>query len=173
MKKEIYLKRQADKLTLGHINRRQFIMSALAAGVVLPSAMTLADTAMAATPKKGGTFRMGLGHGSTTDSLDPGTYENSFSTGVGYLYGNCLTVVAPNGKLVPELAESIEASDDATQWTFKMRPGVEFHNGKTLTGEDVVASFQHHMGERPAIFHAIGRFLFQVPTIWPIQKVAK
>ena len=40
MKKELYLKTQAAKLTDGQIDRRQFIMSALAAGIVLPSAMT-------------------------------------------------------------------------------------------------------------------------------------
>lgn len=147
MKKDIYLKNQAAKLTAGHIDRRQFIMSALAAGIVLPSAMTMASDAMAATPKKGGALKVGLGHGSTTDSLDPGTYENGFMTNTGYLYGNCLTVVAADGSLQPELAESISASDDATMWTFKMRSGVEFHNGKTMTGEDVIASFQHHMGE--------------------------
>ena len=32
-------------------------------------------------------------------------------------------------------------------WTFKLRQGVEFHNGKTVTAEDVVQSYQHHMGE--------------------------
>ena len=147
MKKETYLKRQAARLTAGQIDRRQFIMGALAAGVVLPSAMTMADHAMAATPNKGGTLKLGRRHGSTTDSLDPGTYENGFMTQTGYTYGNHLTEVGPDGKLRPELAESIEASDDATMWTFKLRPGVEFHNGKSLTGEDVVASFNHHRGE--------------------------
>ena len=53
-KKELYLKAQSAKLTAGQIDRRQFIMSALAAGVVLPSALTMASDAMAATPKKGG-----------------------------------------------------------------------------------------------------------------------
>ena len=54
MKKHIYLKSQADKLTAGQIDRRQFIMSALAAGVVLPTAMSMAGDAIAATPNKGG-----------------------------------------------------------------------------------------------------------------------
>lgn len=147
MKKDIYLKKQAAKLTAGHIDRRQFIMSALAAGIVLPSAMSMASDAMAATPKKGGDVKFGSGFGSTTDSMDPGTYENSFMTFTGFMYGNCLTVISASGKLEPELAESIEASDDATMWTFKLRPGVTFHNGKELSGEDVVATYQYHMGE--------------------------
>lgn len=147
MRKEIYLRNQAAKLTAGHIDRRQFIMSALAAGVVLPTAMSMASDAMAMTPKKGGSVKMGSSYGSTTDSLDPGTYENGFMTCTGYLFGNNLTVVNPTGKLEPELAESISASDDATMWTFKLRPDVVFHNGKTLTGEDVVATFNYHRGE--------------------------
>ncbi|MEZ5880370.1 MAG: ABC transporter substrate-binding protein [Nitratireductor sp.] len=147
MKKETYLKRQAAMLTAGQIDRRQFIMGALAAGIVLPSAMTMADHAMAAMGNKGGTLKFGRRHGSTTDSLDPGTYENGFMTQVGFIYGNNLTEVGPDGKLRSELAESIEASDDATMWTFKLRPGIEFHNGKALTGDDVVASFNHHRGE--------------------------
>src|SRR5690606_11616839 len=37
-------------------------------------------------------------------------------------------------------------NDDLTEWTFKIRPGVEFHNGKTLTAEDVVWSLNLHRG---------------------------
>jgi ABC-type transport system substrate-binding protein len=45
------------------------------------------------------------------------------------------------------VAESWDASDDAVQWTFKIRQGVEFHNGKTLDAADVAASINHHRGE--------------------------
>ena len=63
---------------------------------------------------------------------------------------NCLTEVDNQGKLVGELAESWTASDDAKQWTFKLRTGVEFHNGKTMDADDVVASINHHRGEDSA-----------------------
>ena len=102
---------------------------------------------MAATPKKGGRFRHGMGYGSTTDTLDPANYENNFmSGGVGYAHANHLSEVSREGQLVPELAESWE-SPDAKTWTFKLRKGVEFHNGKTLTADDVIASMNHHRGE--------------------------
>ncbi len=146
-KKEIYLKEQAQKLTKGQIDRRQFVMGALAAGVVLPSALSMADQAIAATPNKGGKFTQGMGHGSTTDSLDPATYENGFSQSTCYSYGNHLTEVGPDGNLRGELAEEFSGSDDAATWTFKLRKDVTFHNGKTLTAEDVIASFNHHRGE--------------------------
>ena len=52
-----------------------------------------------------------------------------------------------DGLLQPELAEELGASADASVWTFKIRSGVEFHNGKTLSVEDVVDSLNHHLGE--------------------------
>ena len=60
MKKQ-FISLQKFKLTTGQIDRRQFVMSALAAGVVLPSALSMADKAMAAAPKKGGMMRYGVG----------------------------------------------------------------------------------------------------------------
>ncbi len=48
---------------------------------------------------------------------------------------------------MPELAESWEASADVKTWVFKIRTGVEFHNGKTLTAEDVVYSLNLHRAE--------------------------
>lgn len=48
---------------------------------------------------------------------------------------------------MPELAESWEASKDAKTWTFHLRKGVEFHNGKTLTARDVVYSYKLHTAE--------------------------
>ena len=62
--------------------------------------------------------------------------------------GNSLTEVDAKGNVTPDLAESFEPSDGATKWVFKVRKGVTFHNGKTVTANDVVASFRHHMGER-------------------------
>ena len=136
--KQAFIAEQTEKLAKGGINRRQFITSMVAAGIVLPTAMSMAGDVLAATPNKGGTFRLGLGHGSTTDSLDPATYENGMMTATGYLYGNCLTEVNNEGQLVGELAESFE-TDDAKTWVFKLRKGVEFHNGKTMDADDVVA----------------------------------
>jgi len=136
-----------QQLLTGRLSRRQFIMNAVAAGIALPSALGMAGNALAMTPKSGGRLRHGTGYGSTTDSLDPGTYENSMMTGVGYAYGNHLTEVDSNGQLIPELAESFEPSADAKPWVFNLRKGVEFHNGKSLTADDVIATFNYHRGE--------------------------
>jgi hypothetical protein len=47
-------------------------------------------------------------------------------------------------KPIPRLAESWEPNEDGSQWTFKIRQGVKFHNGKALTAEDVAATFNLH-----------------------------
>ena len=141
------LKQLEKELLSGRLSRRQFIMSAVAAGIALPSAMSMSGAALASTPKKGGRLRHGTGYGSTTDSLDPGTYENSMMTGAGYCFGNHLTEVDSNGQLIGELAESFEPSPDAKTWVFNLRQGVEFHDGKTLTADDVIATYNYHRGE--------------------------
>ena len=141
------LERLGAELTKGRISRRTFLQAASAFGLTFTVASALADKAQAATPKKGGHLSAGLGHGSTTDSLDPATFENGFTAALDYSINNQLTEVDTNGQLIPELAESWEASDDASQWTFQLRKGIEFHNGKTMTADDVIASFNHHRGE--------------------------
>ena len=61
MKKEVILN-EASQLTAGRISRRQFIMTAIAAGATLPMAMSIATNAQAATPNKGGRLRQGIGY---------------------------------------------------------------------------------------------------------------
>ncbi|MGX9354531.1 ABC transporter substrate-binding protein [Roseobacteraceae bacterium S113] len=135
------------KYTTGQIGRRTFIRSVVAAGVAVPAALSMASQVEANTPKTGGDLIIGRGHGSTTDSLDPSTYENSFTTAMGYMWGNHLVEVGPDMKLRGELAETWEPRNGGASWAFNLRPDVTFHNGKTLTPEDVIATFNYHRGE--------------------------
>lgn len=136
------------KLAAGRISRRTFMEGAIALGASAVLAEGMMGRALAATPQRGGTFKQGLTGGATSDSLDPAKILDSYMINVssGQLRNN-LTEIGPDNQLRPELAESWEASADAATWTFKLRPGVEFHNGKSLEAADVVASFLHHMGE--------------------------
>ncbi|EAQ04045.1 peptide ABC transporter, periplasmic peptide-binding protein [Pseudooceanicola batsensis HTCC2597] len=128
----------------GSLDRRGFLKTtaATAAAATLPW-----GAARAQQPKRGGHLRFGMGHGSTTDTLDPATYENSFTTSLSHGLHSRLTEVGADGSIKSELAESWEATDDATEWRFKVRKGVEFHSGKTVTLEDVVESINYHRGE--------------------------
>jgi peptide/nickel transport system substrate-binding protein len=102
---------------------------------------------LAQAPKRGGSARFGLAQGATTDALEPGNYVDT-ATQVPFwgAMSNSLTEVDAKGNIVGDLAESFEPSDDATQWVFKLRKGLTFHNGRDVTASDVVASFRHHMG---------------------------
>jgi len=134
---------------LGKITRREFIERTAALGLAAAaSPMFFPTSAKAAEPKKGGRLRLGLSGGSTTDSLDPATLTDMMMQVVvcGQI-GNNLVEINHKNEAIPELAESWEASADAKQWTFQIRKGVEFHNGKTLDADDVIHSVNHHRGK--------------------------
>lgn len=126
---------------------RRMLLKAAAATTMggLTSSLGL-GTASALTPTRGGTLRIGLGHGNSTDSYDPATFIGGFMQAFSFARYNCLTEIAADGSLVPELAESWEPSADAKQWVFNLRKSVEFQNGKTMDAEDVIASINHHRG---------------------------
>ncbi|MDP6689120.1 MAG: ABC transporter substrate-binding protein [Alphaproteobacteria bacterium] len=143
-KKQAELKELAQK---GRISRRDFMAKAAAMGVTVAAATTLWSDNVKAAPKRGGKARIGSAHGNTTDTLDPGTFNNGGIIHQGFGMRNHLTEVNNDGSLIPELCEKWEASDDATEWTFTLRKGVEFHNGKTLDTNDIIASMNHHRGK--------------------------
>lgn len=90
-------------------------------------------------PVKGGEITVGIAQ-DLDDSLDPhqtvaaGTREVLFSIFEG--------LVKPNsdGEMIPAVAEKYTLSEDGTTYTFTLREGVKFHNGQTVTAEDVVYS---------------------------------
>jgi len=55
-----------------------------------------------------------------------------------------------SGKVVPDLAESWKVSPDQKTWTFKLRSGVKFSNGKALTADDVVKSLDYYRNPKTA-----------------------
>ena len=136
------------KFAEGRISRRNFIRRAAALGMAAAVAPALLlEEAKAAGPKSGGHLRIGSGHGATGDSLDPSLHMSSYITILIMAQLNRLTEVNNEGNLVPELAESWEASPDAKEWSFELRKGVEFHNGKTLDSDDIIATINYHRGE--------------------------
>ncbi len=90
-------------------------------------------------PVKGGEITIGIAQ-DLDDSLDPhqtvaaGTREVLFNIFEG--------LVKPNsdGEMIPAVAEKYTLSEDGTTYTFTLREGVKFHNGQTVTAEDVVYS---------------------------------
>ena len=120
--------------------------------VLKTGAAAVAATAMTTLPsfaaKKGGRLRLGLAGANTSDSWDGRTHSDSFMIMLGHgAVFDCLTEVAADGSLQGELAESWEASADAKTWTFNLRKGVTFHNGKAFGADDVIASLEMHTAE--------------------------
>ncbi|MCX8509586.1 MAG: ABC transporter substrate-binding protein, partial [Rhodobacteraceae bacterium] len=132
----------------GGMSRRNFMQFALATGVTFAASQAFMATELRAQGKPGGTFKAALSNGASTDSMDPTTWgSNYFTSEFGALFGNTLTVVDDTNTIQPSLAESFAPSEGASVWTFKLRQGVKFHNGATMTAADVVASYKLHMGE--------------------------
>ena len=102
-----------------------------------------ATTAHAQTPKKGGKIRVAGFGSSTADTLDPAKQSYSTDYCRCTMFYNGLTEL--DATLTPQLAlaEAIE-NEKATVWTIKLRKGVQFHDGKELTSEDVVFSLKRH-----------------------------
>ncbi len=128
----------------GMLDRRGLLKSAAATAVA--ATLPLGGAAIAA-PKRGGHIRVGKAHGQTTDTMNPGTWENGFTIDMAFTIHGYLVEVGPDGSMVPNVAESWEASADASEWRFKLRNGVTFHSGKAVTVEDVIASVNFHRGE--------------------------
>ena len=141
----------------GRVNRREFIaamgalgLSATAAGGFLTSA-----GALAATPKKGGLARAASNLHGPDDQMDPIVFTSSIDYTRGRATYNNLVQMLDGMALHPELAEEWTPNSDATEFTFKIQKGVEFHDGSSLTADDVVWSMNRHMGDdSPSVIKA-------------------
>ncbi len=135
-------------LTDPRISRREFLSFAAALGMSTALGSSLwSGRALAAGPKRGGHIVSGLNDANTVDSLDPGLFMATYMISVSRAFRDSLVDVGQDNSMEPALAESWEASADAKVWRFNIRQGVEFHNGKSLTTDDVVASINMHRGD--------------------------
>lgn len=142
------LKFYAERVVKGRMDRREFMGRASALGISSVAAGTLLGNAVqAAGPKTGGTLRIGIQGGSSTDSLDPATAANSTATQIVRMWGEPLVELTADGGLEPILSEEFSASADGKTWRFRIRQGVNFSDGKTMTPDDVLATFERHTGE--------------------------
>ncbi|MFC2031695.1 ABC transporter substrate-binding protein, partial [Chloroflexota bacterium] len=75
-------------------------------------------------------------------SQDPAILYSGGDAPYVYAIYERLVDVTPNFEVVPELAESWESNEDATEWTFHLREGVKFHDGSDFDANDVVYTYQ-------------------------------
>lgn len=130
------------------ITRRGFVKGAAALGVAAAvSPFLIPNQVSAATPKKGGFFKIGYHAGNTNDTFDPRLMNGAETYFLNPIMRNGLFEIDYAGNAIPELVESYEVSDDLKTWVLDLRKGVEFHNGKSFEAEDVIYSLNIHRGD--------------------------
>jgi peptide/nickel transport system substrate-binding protein len=149
MKKEEV--RLVEEALEGQISRRQLItrlaamglgasaIGSVLAGSGLATAASAAELlAPAAAPKRGGTLRVGY-HVPAAD-IDPVNMYNEGAILATQMSLEYLTYPRPDFTLAGKLASSWHATNPST-WTFNLRKGVKWQNGKPFTADDVVYTF--------------------------------
>src|SRR5215471_2058387 len=109
-----------------------------AAAAATPAAKPTAAAAQGQ-PQKGGTPRVGLDV--DADTLDPRLSKNTSGFRIKELAFNGLVSISPDYSPAPDLAEKWDNPDDKT-WVFHLRQGVKFHDGSTLTANDVKYTYE-------------------------------
>ena len=104
---------------------------------------SLATSAHAQTPKRGGRIRVAGATASANDTLDPAKQSNQTDYSRCNMLYNGLTSLDATLSPQPALAESFN-TQDAKTWVFTLRKGVVFHDGKALSPADVVFSLMRH-----------------------------
>ena len=132
----------------GGMSRRDFLTYSIAAGMSVSAASGLwSSDVSAATPEKGGKFRIGVHDSNTSDTHDPGAYLSVGQIQLAHTHRSYLTEITSENGLGPDMADSWSASPDAKVWTFKLNENATFHDGRKFTSKDAIASLNHHRGE--------------------------
>ncbi|MDN5761805.1 MAG: ABC transporter substrate-binding protein [Microlunatus sp.] len=129
------------------VTRRTLLQGAVAglavgglAGCGAPP-LTLPESAARGEPALGGTMRIARPAASAAETLDPASSLSAYEY-LGALY-NRLVKLDIKGNTIPDLAAEWSTNSDATQWVFKLRAGVSFHNGQPFTARDVRYTILH------------------------------
>jgi peptide/nickel transport system substrate-binding protein len=138
-----------DEFVAGRLSRRDFLRRGTAVGLSLPllgavlaacGSSKAATATRAPTGKSGATIRVGVV--TPTAAINPITIADQGGIECIDQVGEFLVFTDRQLKYHPWLAESWQPNSDATVWTFKIRQGVKFNNGRPMTVDDVVYSFK-------------------------------
>jgi peptide/nickel transport system substrate-binding protein len=128
--------------------RRQFLagLAGTAAGGLLAACGTgpaPSQRAAAVLPRRGGSLKLGLTGGSSSDTINPGGGVADIDYARIFAMYQPLVWLDPAAKAGYVLAESITPEGGSLdRWIIKLRPGITFHSGKPLTADDVIFTFR-------------------------------
>src|SRR5499433_485420 len=118
-----------------------FIVASIVLALVVSLALAVTSVSAAETPRRGGILLAVIG--ADPPSLDP-HQESTFATLqlVAPLYSTLLqTDPYDYPKIIGDAASDWKISSDGLTYTFKIRPGIKFHDGSPLTAADVKATY--------------------------------
>ncbi len=133
------------------MTRREALTWMGALGITAATAgnlFTHAGSVMAATPKKGGKIIYVADLHGPSDTLDPGLNTSNIDYVRGRSNYNSLCQINDDLTTRPELAEEFSANANNTEWTFKLRKDVKFHDGSAFTADDVIYTMSRHYGDK-------------------------
>ncbi len=122
------------------MKRREFLATTTALGGAMGFGLLAPGRLLADEPVSGGTLIWG--HSETTQNLDMHQTGTASTSRVLQNIHNAIVTINSEMEVVPQLAESFEVSEDGLTYTFRLREGVLFHDGSTMTSEDVQYSFE-------------------------------
>jgi len=128
-----------DELIAGRLDRRDFLRHARRIGMAAPLVGALGFSRPApAEGRRGGTIRVGMTV--PAGAINPLTVADAGGVALLSQAGEYLAVSGPDLMLRPMLAESWSPNQDGSVWTFTIRTGVKFHDGRIMTAADVAAT---------------------------------
>jgi peptide/nickel transport system substrate-binding protein len=145
-----------DEFAAGRLSRRDFIRRASVVGISVPvlgsvlaacgssssSSAKSGTSSSAATGAAGAVIKAGIT--TPTAAINPVTVADQGGLDMLAQTGEYLCLSTQTLALTPVLATSWTPNATSDVWTFKIRPGVKFHNGAALTADDVVYTYQLH-----------------------------
>jgi peptide/nickel transport system substrate-binding protein len=116
--------------------------------IALASAATVTALSMMTPVNAQGTLKVALP--SNVNTLDPAKTKIGEEYIINFLVYSGLTELDATGKAKPDLAESWTSSEDQKTWTFKLRKGVKFHDGREFDSGDAKATIARVMDKATA-----------------------
>lgn len=110
-----------------------------------PLALALAALAAPAAAQAPGERPIRVAINADIRSTDPGVNRDGNTDGVVLHMVEGLVALREDGSVGPLLAETMTVGDEGRSYTFRLRQGVRFHNGKPLTSEDVAWSWTRYL----------------------------